>query len=419
MRFALAGLCISLGAVANAAKEPATKPNLQAPAAQPPQRDRIEMTLINPAGTDAAHWHVRARATYNPASFDQPGATVTTRSYANCRQDSSKLPVPTIDILPCKGMATNTQWIDLNPAQVRRLGSRGLTLDFDRRMQVDGGDYIVSEMSVDIAGCDIGCPSLPQTLRIICREDDSTGEQANEIFTTQFALRFVQRAPAGGDRRTCTFQKGDYPGWHDRGIVMERIHSRFGWPDERVKHSLLSSFAVVPRRDGGWMPNRTFGWEDGPGLCDAPYDRVDAKQKLGPQLGWPSGSEAEIIVFRRKNGEVCSIWLDGDIRPNDPDARVRRFFEFARGKFVQLRTDEPDSVKRRLAFVDGQPYEYVYQPNIPYDSDKTIFYWHRDAAREWPERLTEAPDMQEFEAAAQAAAALLKEFGSRPTTRRL
>jgi hypothetical protein len=245
-------------------------------------------------------------------------------------------------------------------------------------------------------------------------------EAADEIFTGDLALHFLERKQQGADSKTCAIRNGNYAGWHDRETVMKRMRSRFSEEDGNISRDLLSSFAVIPRRDGGWIQNRTFRWDDGSDRCEAAgsgYDIVDAKEKLGPQFGWPYDSDVEIRVHRRQDGKVCDIWLNGEVPSGNLVVRVGYFYEFDMNGFVQLRTKDPNDVRRRYAYIDGAPYEYVREQDYYRAGGAEIEYWHRDAVREWPERFDFTPKQEEFAAYSCAAQALLKQFGSRPATR--
>lgn len=385
---------------------------LQAVAPSPQGHDRITLQLLAPAATVTTQWRLRVIALYTPLDYSEPGATVTTSSYANCRQPATVVWAPNLHLTPCERTLTRSHEVKLANHQLRAAGEQSFSIDFPLHVEDSDAHFGIDKLFVELATCESECGVIGQEVDITCWDEERT----DEIYSDQFHVTY-QRNTDPAQKKHCGLMKGDWSGWVTRDVIMQRVHGRFGESDQMISGNLLDDFPIVPRRDNGWWSNRFYRYDTFQSFCKPPnnlggYDRARTVTRLDKTLGWPQDENVEIYVYRLESGELCAIWLESVAEEGSYTSGTRMDYEFDRGRLMQIRTDEPNDLKRRWRYLDGQPYEYLRKQDT--DSvygGENILYWHRDAANEWPERMDYTPDFKEFAEQARIAEGLKKAFG--------
>lgn len=121
--------------------------------------------------------------------------------------------------------------------------------------------------------------------------------------------------------------------------------------------------------------------------------------------------KVEMLIYRMASGELCEIVIDGTAQLGDITPYVRYTYLFKQGQLALLKTEEADDTERWLRFENGEPLEYLrkHDPDSVAGGEDVV-YWHRDAAREWPERMDFTPDWNEFKQAFSNAQALTEQY---------
>lgn len=385
---------------------------LQPAAPQPAEQARVSLSLLQPAITPSSSWKINVTALYHPVDMSEPGTTVTSSSYSNCRKPATVVWAPSFNLSPCTSTTIRSLEKQLKPEQVRIEKKNSLSIDFAQAVEEGGAHYLINKLFVSVVTCSQGCAEQSQEISLSCWDEELTSEIFSDLFRLYY---FSPTSPLNATK--CGLHKGDWVGWTTREAIMQRVRGHFGEAEGMISGELLDSFSVIPWPKGGWKRNATYLFDHSYSGCkksrnDQTYDRADTVAKLDEKFGWKYASDVEILVFRRMNGEVCAIWLDSNVPNGEFVSRLRYFYEFEKGELVGVSTEEPNKVKRAWRYVKGQPYEYInrYDPDSV-AGEETILYWQRDAATAWPERMDYSPDFEEFAQQAAYAKALVDVFG--------
>ncbi len=386
---------------------------LQSAASLPQGHDRVILQLLVPAITATTQWRLRVIALYAPLDTSEPGATVTTSSYANCRQPATVVWVPSLNLTPCERTLTRSHEVTLANRQLRVAGEQGFSIDFTQQVVDSDARFGIDKLFVELAPCESVCDVIRQEVDITCWDEERT----DEIFSNQFHIAYLRNADPA-QAKTCGLMKGDWAGWVTRDVIMQRVRGHYGEADEMISDDLLDDFPVVPKREHGWWPNRFYQYDTFQSFCKPEnnvggYDRARTVARLSKDMGWPHDENVEIYVYRLESGELCALWLESYAGEGNYTSGTRIDYEFDRGRLMQIRTDEPNDLQRRWRYLEGQPYEYLRkQDTDSVSGGEDILYWHRDAATEWPERMDYTPDFKEFAEQARVAEALAKAYGT-------
>lgn len=368
---------------------------------------RISLTPIA-AGTLVADWRLTVHAIYSPLDDGAPGTTHTSTSYTNCRKSGGVVFVP--NLLPCKRTFVANLERRL-PARQIRVSGEGLAIDFEPVVEEGGNRYRIRDLYLDYQRCDGDCPEQRLELDLRCYR----GEASDEVVGDDLLLRYQRGADAAAEAVECGLTKGGSPGWFERDTVLPLIRSQFGENDYHLTLYLLDYYAGVPTKEGGWLANPLFGQDSFHEFCPVTqpahggYERADLRWRLTPADGWDFDPEVEVTGFWRPGGGLCAIWLDGYQSDGEYQYRVRHFYEFTDGEPQLVRSEEPANIERRWRYLAGQPFEYLFRrSNATDDGEREVRYWHKTAAEQWPERMSNQPDLAEF-ARQQRIAAVLAE----------
>jgi hypothetical protein len=374
----------------------------------PAEKSQIVITHIDPASESINDWTADAILIYGPIDTNQPGTTITSTSYQNCAKSSGVVFVPVPDLIPCTQTFDRRLEVYLPKQQVTFDAQQRLAINFDPAIIDKGANYQIETLYLDLQKC-AACDKKRVEIGFGCYE--STFDYTNENIQDDLIIQYTSNNSSATKSVNCKLRKGDYPERYTRESVLKILKGRHD-PNHSDSDDLLDKFSAIPTKIGSWIKNKSL-MGDFNNFCPTPwgngYQRTDIKTTLRKEDGWPYRREVEILIYQNAAGDLCEIRIDGTGKVNNYFPPVRFYFDFKDNQLVLLRTEEPEDSARTFKYENNQPLEYIYQPD-KHTENAEILYWHRDAAKEWPERMDYIPDPEEFEKQQAFADFLVKKF---------
>lgn len=383
---------------------------------QSPKHTRVSLQSIRASTYPAKQWSVHAVAYYSPLDTSQPNATETTTSRKNCINQRYSL---NIHLSPCTRTFDRTVERVLLPQQISA-DAEALYLDYFLDVQDQHADFRIESLAVTIKECP-ECQERSYNLKMSCWEGDVTAENIQtDFYRTASLVRFYPAKNFAKGAGACGLKKEEHGGSCTKESALKIMHGRFYEGDYVSSYQLLDSFPAIPTNSGGWIANEAHGGNYFQDICllgpGESYDRADFKVHMDDIEGWHFLPDVEIVVYKAPSGKVCSIQLEGYGQFKTYTPSVRYFFSFNDEKLVLLKTEEPNNIKHSWRYTNGEPLEYIHLQDDNVAGDEEIRYWHRDAAREWPERMDYTPDFGGFVKQREFATYLLTTYGHRPSS---
>lgn len=360
---------------------------------------RLVMTNLD--GTRVQDWQVYAVAIYRPTGERTEHNTETSTSYGNCNSGPFN-----VNVLPCTRTFDKALEAYLPNEQLGYNQQGQLVVDFSFDA-VDGkSTYFLDQVYLNIKRCD-DCAETFFSVDVSCYAEDITPENLQH----KMIVQLNHGAAVSKTANSCGLKKESHVGNFTRDTVMRVIKGHFSEQDNIPSFELLNTYFAIPTKQGGWMANKSHVGEFMGDYCPSNdgYDRTDLAPQLDQNVGWPYLPKVEMLVYRMPtDSALCEIVIDGTAQMGDITPYVRYTYIFKQGQLALFKTEEADDTERWLRFEDGKPLEYLRK----HDPDSVaggeyVVYWHRDAAKEWPERMDFTPDWNEFTQAVAHANALI------------
>ncbi len=362
------------------------------------------LTLDALETTNLSDWKVSVVALYQPVGERTEHNTETTTSYGNCTQRYN------INIFPCTRTFDKALEKYLPKEQITINGQQ-LVVDVSFDEKNGESAYFLSDVYLKIVKC-AGCVAEHFNVDLACYASDI----APEILQNKMVLHLSHGTQVSKNAQQCGLQNQTYVGHFTRETVLKVIKGHFSEQDFISSYELLNAYFAIPTKKGGWIINKSHVGEFMGDYCPLPnnstgYDRTDIQPEIGPSVGWKYLPKVEMYIYRMANGDLCEITIDGLGESDGYTPYVRYTYLFKHGQLALLKTEEVDYTERWLRFENGEPLEYLSK----HDPDSVaggedVLYWHRDAAKEWPERMDYTPDWNEFKHAQKNANALIAQY---------
>jgi hypothetical protein len=369
-----------------------------------PQLSRF--TLTNLDRYPVKDWKVSAVGIYGLTSELTKQNTVTTSSRANCGGGPNSY-----TLFSCK--RTYAKALERNlPKQSISINEAGqLLIDVPFEEQEGKSTYFMREVYVSVTKC-ADCIKESFNIELRCYQSDI----APEILQNKLIMQLRHGDKVSAKTKQCGLGNQTYTGRFTRETALKVIKGHFSEDDLIPSYELLNTFFAIPTKQGGWMPNRSHVGETMGDYCPTNngYDRSELTPNLDQKMGWPYLPKVEMFIYRMAtDNTLCEIVIDGTAQVGELRPSVRYTYIFKQGQLALMKTEEADDTERWLRFEDGKPFEYLRK----HDPDsiaggEDVVYWHRDAAKEWPERMDFTPDWNEFTQALSYAKALETQYVS-------
>ena len=374
---------------------------LNTTAALKPSLSRLTLETLEKS--NLKDWKISVVGLYQPVGERTEHNTETSTSYGNC-------PRYNINLFPCT--RTFDKAIEKNlPKEQITLNGQQLVVDISFDENNGESAYFLSDIYLKIIKC-ADCNYELFNVDFGCYANDI----APEILQNNMVLHLSHGAQVSKKAQQCGLLNQTYVGHFTRETVLKVIKGHFNEQDYISSYELLNAYFAIPTKKGGWMVNKSHVGEFMGDYCPLPnnttgYDRTDTQPELGLSVGWKYLPKVEMYIYRMANGDLCEITIDGVGERDGVNPSVRYTYLFKHGQLALLKTEEADDTERWLRFDNGEPLEYLSK----HDPDSVaggedVLYWHRDAAKEWPERMDYTPDWDEFKLAQKNAEALIAQF---------
>jgi len=384
--------------------EAAPHQNLTATTPQNPALSRLLMTNLD--GTRVQDWQVYAVAIYRPTGERTEDNTETSTSYGNCNSGRFN-----VNVLPCTRTFDKALEKYLPKEQLSYNPQGQLAVDFSFDAVAGKSNYFLDEVYLNIKRCK-DCTETFFSVNMSCYAEDITPENLQQ----KMIVHLNHGSAVSKHAKNCGLKKESHVANFTRDTVMRVIKGHFSEQDHIPSFELLNTYFAIPTKQGGWIANKSHVGEFMADYCPLPmnttgYNRTDLTPELDQKVGWPYLPKVEMLVYRMESGELCEIVIDGTAQLGDITPYVRYTYLFKQGQLALLKTEEADDTERWLRYENGEPLEYLrkHDPDSVAGGEDVV-YWHRDAAKEWPERMDFTPDWNEFTQAIAHAQALTEQY---------
>lgn len=373
-----------------------------------PENHRITVRVMDPNVTSVGQWRVLAETDYEPLVQGSPNTTETTKSRDNCAPQAPYTILPSFK--RCERTRNRLVTRPLPAAQMRAVDAHTLNLDFAPVIEDGGGTFVMKEMALRYKPCAEGCEVKYVFVRLTCWAEDL---ERGDVLAGNLLLSYSRGAKANPAAAQCGLKLGDETTWANRDMVMKYVRGHFGDDQQLFSSDMLNIFSAIPTRDHGWQWNAARVDDNVYTRCPLPENQTFLRHELLATLpvspGWPYRNEVAVEVTRKPDGEVCQVALSG----TGDEQNLRFTYGYAKGQLVIVSTyGAPDDSKREWRWANNEPWEYMLRerPASVYGHD-AVSYWHKDAAKQWPQQMDFSPDLKEFAALNGLAQEMVERFG--------